>query len=572
VGASLAAAQSQRRPNVIILLTDDQGYGDFSAHGNPVLRTPNLDRLRGESVRLTQFHVAPMCTPTRGQLMSGQHALANMAMNVSAGRAMLRPDLPTMADIFSGAGYATGIFGKWHLGDTWPYRPEDRGFNEAVWFPSSHVGSAPDHWNNDYFDDTYCHNGKREEFKGYCTDVFFSQAIDWMRGRQAAGQPFLAYIPTNAPHGPLFVPDKWREGFRNQPQGLQNFFGMIANIDDNIGRLLAMLRETGLERDTIVVFFTDNGGTAGVQLHNAGMRGSKVTLWEGGHRVPCFLRWPGGLPAGRDVDVLAQVQDLLPTLTELCGLPAPEVPVDGISLARFLRGESGAPPDRTLIVQFSRMFVGRPQWGDAAVLWRNWRLVSGEGLYDISKDPAQQSNVIGSNRVIAARMMAAYDRWWNSVQPRFDSFLPTHIGGSKAPTVLLSPADWADVSLDQSRDVRAGVRRNGTWHIHMERPGRYEFRVARWPVESGLALNDAAPEHKGECGSYPAGVVLPIAAAELRVHAHAMRSVSTAGKAFVPFTLNLPEGRSTLRATFLDASGAEICGAYYVYAERAVPA
>ncbi len=199
------AAQAAR-PNVIIVMTDDQGYGDLGCHGNPVLRTPHLDRLHSQSVRFTQFHVAPMCTPTRGQLMTGVDALHNGAMNVSSGRALLRREFPTLPEMFRAGGYATGLFGKWHLGDNYPFRPEDRGFDETVWFPSSHINSVPDHWDNDYFDDTYIHNGRRRAYRGYTTDVFFNEAMAWMSRQSKAGKPFLCFIPTAAAHWPHFVP------------------------------------------------------------------------------------------------------------------------------------------------------------------------------------------------------------------------------------------------------------------------------------------------------------------------------------------------------------------------------
>jgi arylsulfatase A-like enzyme len=190
------------RPNVIVLITDDQGHGDLSCHGNPVVRTPHLDRLHAEAVRFTDFHVAPMCTPTRGQLMTGVDALRNGAMNVSSGRTLLRREFPTLPALLRGGGYGTGLFGKWHLGDNHPYRPHDRGFDHAVWFPSSHLGSVPDAWNNHYQDDTYRVNGDQRRFSGYTTDVLFSEAMDWMRARQKEGRPFFCYLATAAPHGP----------------------------------------------------------------------------------------------------------------------------------------------------------------------------------------------------------------------------------------------------------------------------------------------------------------------------------------------------------------------------------
>ena len=279
------------RPNVILVMTDDQGYGELSCHGNPLLKTPNLDRLHDESIRFTDFHVSPMCTPTRGQLMTGMDCLRNRAMNVSSGRTLLRRDLPTMADLFAAAGYATGIFGKWHLGDNYPYRPQDRGFHETLWYPSSHIGSAPDFWGNDYFDDTYWNNGRRRPYTGYTTDVFFAEAMRWMGAKVRSGQPFFCYLPTAAPHSPHFVPETYRQAMEAivakanlatlppaEREQLTRYLAMIVNLDDNMARLDAFLRETGQLDNTIVVFMTDNGSTFGPKYYNAGMRGGKVEL------------------------------------------------------------------------------------------------------------------------------------------------------------------------------------------------------------------------------------------------------------------------------------------------------
>lgn len=566
--ASLALAAD--KPNVIIVLTDDQGYGDLSSHGNPALNTPQLDRLRAEAIRLTDFHVTPMCTPTRAQLMTGRDALASGAMNVSSGRTLLRPDLPTMAEIFAAGGYRTGIFGKWHLGDTYPYRPEDRGFDEAVWFPSSHIGSAPDAWNNDYFNDTYRHNGRTQRYEGYCTDVFFHEAMKWIRARRAAGEPFFAYIPLNAAHGPLFVPERYRQPFGDLPRNLASFFGMIVNIDENMTRLDQMLRETGLRDNTILVFMTDNGGTAGVNFYNAGMRGRKITLWEGGHRVPFFIRWPqGGLGGGRDIDELTRVQDVLPTLIALCGLETPAgAEFDGVSLADLFRGKVQHLPDRMLVIQFSRMNVGRPQWGDAAVLWNKWRLLSNTRLYDVSKDPGQERDVISQHPEVAARMRSHYERWWKEVNPRLDSFLPVHIGSLQENPTLVSPTEWADVFLDQGNQIRRGERRNGMWHILVEREGEYEFTLRRWPKEVDVPMRAGLPPHDGEDGDYPAGVALPIAEARLRIAGRDFSQPVRPDDREVVFKVGLGEGRTTMQTWFCDDAGREISGAYYVYVER----
>src|SRR5262245_21262140 len=395
LAACATPAPAAEKPNVVVVLTDDQGYGDLSCHGNPVLKTPNLDRLHARSVRLTDFHACPMCTPTRGQLLTGQDCLRNGAMNVSSGRTLLRRGIPTMADAFVAGGYRCGQFGKWHLGDNYPYRPQDRGFHESVFFPSSHIGSAPDFWENDYFDDTYIHNGKRQKYAGYCTDVFFGEAMTWIKGCAEKKQPFFCYLATNAPHGPLFVPTKYREPFEklDVKPNVARFFGMIANIDENVGKLDAFLRDNGLAENTVVVFLTDNGGTAGVPVFNAGMRGRKIDLYDGGHRVPCFVRWPGGARRKPgDVGGLTTVPDLFPTLLDLCGADRPEkAAFDGVSLAKALRGEGEPPADRMVVTQFSRMNAPAPKKGDACVLWKRWRLVADKELYDLATDPAQKT-------------------------------------------------------------------------------------------------------------------------------------------------------------------------------------
>lgn len=565
-----AAEPPAAKPNVILILTDDQGYGDLSCHGNPVLKTPNLDKLHAESVRLTDFHVAPMCTPTRSQLLTGRDALANGAMNVSSGRTLLRRGLPTMADIFAASGYRTGLFGKWHLGDNYPYRPHDRGFHQAVWFPSSHIPSAPDHWNNDYFDDVYRHNGTRKQYQGYCTDVWFAEALKWIKVCHAQKEPFFCYLATNAPHGPLFVPDQYREPYRKQPRNVASFFGMIANIDENVGKLEAFLKEVGLRDNTLLLFLTDNGATAGQKVFNAGMRGRKIDLYDGGHRVPCFLRWPAGKvrPPG-DVGELTQCQDLLPTLIDLCGLKKPAgAEFDGMSLAALLRGQQERLPERMLVVQFSRMNAPQPQKGDAAVLWQRWRLVQDKELYDLRNEPGQERDVADRHPDVVRRMREHYERWWARVAPRMNEFSPIHVGSDAENPVLLSPCDWQDVFLDQSAQVRRGERKNGLWNVHVERAGDYEVALRRWPAEADAPIRAGVPEYKGVDGTYPAGVALPVAKARLRVgDTDLSRPVAMEDKVAI-FKVALKAGRARLQTWFLDAEGQELCGAYYVYVRR----
>lgn len=563
----LRIGATEAKPNVLLIVVDDQGYGDLSCHGNPVLKTPNIDRLHRESVRFTDFHVSPMCTPTRGQLMTGIDALRNGAMNVSSGRTLLRREFPTMPEIFATNGYRTAIFGKWHLGDNYPYRPQDRGFQESIWFPSSHIPSAAGYWNDDYFDDTYYHNGVREKFRGYCTDVFFEHAQRWMRERAEKKEPFLCYLPLNAAHGPLFVPDKYRAPYRNQKHAIASFFGMIANVDENVGKLEQFLREAGLRENTIVIFMTDNGTATGETVYNARMRGKKMSLYDGGHRVPLFVRWPAGhLRAAGDVDALTECQDILPTLLDLCGIrSAPKF--DGLTLGNVLRDASTSLPDRMIVSQFSRMDKPVPAKGDGVVMWKKWRLVSGSELYDVGNDIGQTNNVINTFPAIAKKMREHYDFWWAGVAPRVNEMQAIHIGSKFENPTMLTPCDWRDSFLDQQAQVRR-VRRNGAWTLQVERAGTYRFELRRWPREADLAITEAAPEFKGVDGTYREGESFPITAARLRCGCDEKQTPVRSTDKAVIFEESLKAGPLELKTYFDDSNGKEICGAYYVYVSR----
>lgn len=573
MGAGLVTAAPQRaeRPNIIVVITDDQGYGDLGRHGNPVLKTPHLDRLHDESIRLTDFHVSPMCTPSRSQLLTGRDALVNGAMNVSSGRTLLRRGLPTMADLFAAGGYRTGQFGKWHLGDNYPYRPQDRGFQRSLWFPSSHIPSAPDRWENDYFDPWFRDEaGNTRRYPGYCTDVIFDEALTWIREQGRRREPFFAYVATNAPHGPLWVDSRYREPYRNQPRNVASFLGMVANIDENMGKLDRVLTESGLRDNTLLVFLTDNGGTAGVPVFNAGMRGRKIQLYEGGHRVPCFIRWPSGKlrPAGA-VSAMTQCQDLLPTLTDLCDLRKPrDTRFDGISLAPLLRGKKDRLPDRKLVIQFSRMNAPVPRKGDACVLWRRWRLVSDRELYDLSRDPAQQRNVITEHPEVAKKLRTHYEKWWAGVEPEMNEPSRIVLGAAAENPTLLSPADWYDVFLDQARQVRIGEPKNGAWYVDVARAGEYEISLRRYPVEADLPLTAAAPPFKGKDGELPGGKPLPIEGARVQVGSLTVNMSAAPGATAVNCKATLPAGPTRLQTWFLDRQGKEISGAYYVYVRR----
>ncbi len=577
--AAVAALPAAPRPNVVIVLTDDQGYGDLSCHGNPVLKTPQLDRLHAESIRLTDFHAAPICTPSRGQLMTGLDALRNGAQTVSNGRDFLRRDVPTLAELLAAGGYRCGLFGKWHLGDNYPHRPTDRGFHEVVMFPSSQVTSAVDHWDNDYLDDIYLHNNRRRSYRGYATDVFFAEAMRWMEAERAAARPFFCFIATPAAHTPLIVPERYRRPYEGlelpgvppeRRAEVARFFGMIANVDENMGALEAFLRRTGLRDDTLVIFLTDNGGTVASRLYNAGMKGAKFALTEGGHRVPCFLRWPAGRlrPPG-DIAEPTQMQDLLPTLLDLCGLPPPAgARFDGISLAPRLRGEIPALPDRLLVVNYVNVRTKVPRLEDSTVIWQRWRLVQNRQLHDLATDPRQDTNVIDRFPAMAARMRAHLDTWWQSLAPTVNDFGAIVIGHDAEPETQLGPQDRVDSLLDQRHLVLEGNAENGPWHLEVARAGEYEFELRRWPREAGAAIAAGLPARPHWDGVFPAGVALPITEARFEIGGARHSRPVAVGDLAATFTVALPPGRTRLVTAFAGQDGKELCGAHFVYVRR----
>ncbi|MCK4748713.1 MAG: arylsulfatase [Bacteroidales bacterium] len=551
-------------PNVIIVLTDDQGYGDLSCHGNPVLKTPNLDQLQTESVRFTDFHVSAMCTPSRGQILTGIDAFRNGATCVSRGRSLIQPGIPTMADLFSANGYKTAIFGKWHLGDNYPYRPQDRGFQETVHHSAWGITSIPDYWTNDYFDDKYLHNGVYEEYEGYCTDVWFNETMKWMKERQKNDEPFFVYLPTNAPHSPLWVAEKYSEPYSGYPE-VKDFYGMISNIDENMGRLMSMLDETGLRENTILIFMTDNGTSVGHKVFNAGMRGHKTELYDGGHRVPFFISWPeGDIGEARDVNELAQGQDIFPTLMDLCKLKAAEpLSVDGISLAEVLSGKNNSLPERMLVVQYDRHFDGLTGKWESAVLWNKWRLVNGEELYNIDTDPGQEKDLSGEHPNIIEKMRDHYEKWWSEVEPGRSKLFALSIGSDEEDPVKLSSCDWDGAYADNWWQLSGGGH-NGNWHLLVEESAEYEFELRRWPAEADAPISASVtkPGYDNE------GKALPIVMAGIKIaDVELSKPVSPDDKS-ITFKINLNAGDTQLKTWFLDEHGNDLCGAYYVSARK----
>jgi arylsulfatase len=421
------------RPNIVLILTDDQGYGDLSCHGNPILKTPHIDRLHAEGIRLTNFHVSPTCAPTRCALMTGRHEFRSGVCHTIDERERMSLSAYTYVQALHAAGYATGIFGKWHLGDEDAYQPQRRGFAETFihgaggigqTFPGS-CGDAP---GNRYFDPAILHNDRFEKTKGYCTDVFFSQAIAWMETRKDQG-PFYCHIATNAPHAPLDCPPEYERQYAGKVKPDEaKYFGMIANIDDNVGRLLEKLADWRIEENTLVIFLTDNGGTAGVNVFNAGMRGAKVTPWEGGTRVPSFWRWKGKFKPA-NVDALTAHLDVFPTLTELARAVVPgEVTkkVEGRSLVPLVSNPDAPWDDRVLFTHVGRWERGKAaesKFRNCSVRNSRFQMVSlskttepAWQLFDLQNDPGEETDVLRQFPEIVRMLSERYDEWWKSVQ------------------------------------------------------------------------------------------------------------------------------------------------------------
>ena len=488
------------RPNVIIVMTDDQGYGDLGYHGNEIIKTPNIDDFASDAINFTNYHVGTTCSPTRAGFLTARNALRNGVWHTNSGCSLLHQDEITIGDVFLENGYRTGMFGKWHLGDYYSFLPEHRGFQETFYHKGGGVGQTPDYWLNDYQDDTYFRNGLAEKAKGYCTDVFFSEAIDFIEKNK--NENFLCFLSLNAPHSPFNVPVEYYNLYKNQKNLLESqkrFYGMITNIDDNFGKLIQKLKKLNIYDNTIIIFTTDNGTSNGYKYdkkekkwygYNSGMRGTKTSEYDGGHRVPLIMRWKNsGYNGGKLYGGLSGHVDILPTIAKLTEINfVPKNKLDGLDISRLILTNKNM--DRMLVTDTQRN-QWPVKWKKTSVMYGNWRLVNGDELYNIENDIGQRNNLIKSNPEIFSKMSTFYNNWWDDVSKEF-KYVAIDIHPDKLNSLTSHDIHVESTPAWDQSDVRKGnLYETGNFVLNFLKSGNYEIILRRWPYESGLHLNDS---------------------------------------------------------------------------------
>lgn len=429
------AAQSVEKPNVLFILTDDQGWGDVCINGNPQINTPAMDRLHNESVVMNRFFVSPLSAPTRASILTGRYHLRTGVSSVQSGLENMRPEETTLAELFKDAGYKTGCFGKWHNGTYYPYTPNGQGFDEFL-------GFCCGHWAN-YFDPMLQHNETVFRGKGYITEIFTDAALDFIE--QNKNDQFFCYVPYNAPHSPFMLPDRYFDKYKNVSAANQrdkdiiaSIYGMVECVDDNIARLLSKLDELGIRDNTIVVFMTDNGPVH-AERYNGGMRGIKGTVHEGGVRVPCFISWQGHLQHAI-IDRPAAHVDLLPTLMELCGITDYKTafPIDGVSLAKGISNDGSIPDDRKIFTH-RRLNAMDPAMG--AVRGKDYRMAiypdNRVMMFDMKSDPSERNDIYDSLDNQHRDIYKSYMAWYKEASKGVALEINVPVGYDKAPQVRI---------------------------------------------------------------------------------------------------------------------------------------
>jgi len=523
--------------------------------------------------------------------MTGHYCNSTGVWHTIGGRSLLRRDEWSLGTALSDAGYRTGLFGKWHLGDAYPYRPQDRGFQRVVCHGGGGISQQPDWWGNDYFDDTYMVDGEPKAYQGYCTDVFFREALDFIEANK--DEPFFAYISTNAPHGPWNVEPKYRDLYTDdtEHENYARFLGMITNIDENFGKLRARLQELDIEGNTVLIFMSDNGqtgvgGTPFEDMYNAGMRGLKSSPYDGGHRVPFLVRWPdGGFTTARSVEDLTSYVDFMPTVLDLCGVEVPaERSFHGESLRPLMEGNVDEHWSKRVITTDTQRVAHPLKWRWSCVMRDTWRLVNRTELYNLADDPGQQNDIAAQHPEIVRELQDGYEEWWTICSAQDDDDIPISIGSDAEEVTTLRTHDIRNEQdhlgvWDQSQ-VRRGDLAHGWWEIMVETDGEYEFELRRWPEEAGHRVRGGIEgpdvEYYAEGvqpgtaeNNYSGGVAVAIDTAGLLISGFPEQwtDVNPDDKGTI-FRMKLPAGPRHLRAQFSAAAPGFYSSAYYVYVRK----
>ncbi|WP_425639876.1 arylsulfatase [Algoriphagus yeomjeoni] len=494
--------QTTKSPNVILIITDDQGYGDLGFTGNPHINTPTLDAFAAESVRFTNFYVSPVCAPTRASLMTGRYSLRTGVRDTYNGGAMMASSEITIAELLKSKDYATGIFGKWHLGDNYPMRPSDQGFDESLIHLSGGMGQVGDfttYYQGDrsYFDPVLWHNNQQEGYKGYCSDIFAGEAIRFIEKNK--DKPFFTYLAFNAPHTPLQVPDEYYQKYKdidpssgfgtdgkpfypmseNNKEDARKVYAMVENIDDNLRKLFKKLEELGIENNTIVIFMTDNGPQQ--QRYVAGLKGLKGNVFQGGVRAPFFIRYPNGFNGNKEINTLSAHLDVLPTLADLCGFEVPkDRKVDGQTLLPLIQGQNASTIDRSYFAYWTRKYPELYQ--NISIQKAGWKLIGNTdynseiekfNLYNLNEDPYELNNLSSKNVTKATELKSEMDAIYLELINEKNQKDPPiiHVGNASENPIFLNRNDAAG-----ERGIWAQEDIFGYWNVSIE-PGIYDIRV-----------------------------------------------------------------------------------------------
>jgi arylsulfatase A-like enzyme len=520
--------------------------------------------------------------------MTGRFSDLTQVRTTINGRNHLNKMETTMAEYFRSSGYHTGHFGKWHLGRNYPFRPIDRGFDQWVGHGDGGTGTASDYWGNDKMNDSYMRNGAWEKFEGFCTDIYFNEAINFIEKNK--GEPFFVYLATNVPHAPWNVLEGARDPYEEELKQFENergrsvvdFYATIARFDENLGRLRKYLSDNDLSENTILIFLTDNGTAGGGAVYNAGMRGIKGSVYEGGHRVPCFLHWPAGnLNPATDIDRLTAHIDLLPTLRDLCGLKTPgsaKYELSGKSWEGLLSGGDAAWKDRTLFLHSQNITQQHEKWKNSLVATEEWRLVNRDELYNIKLDPVQENNVAGDHPAIVKDLQQRYEQYWVEIGDGKSEVQRPVIGSGQISETWLTCDAWipekdSPQTWNQSH-VNNGVRNFGCWPVTIVRNGTYQFEVRRWPKELSCPIVSApSAQTRGDIYSKNKPVLVREGKS---IHADRVklcignecfeREINPWDEQAV-FEIELEEGDTEIQAWLVDEQGKEH-PAYYVYVNK----